>query len=476
MKLPSVNEQHIQKSFQNIIFQRFYQKMITKFSYFSMISLDLLQHYLTMLGGNITIPLLFAKPLCIEGDNVGLSEFISTIFFVCGIGTLLQSTVGVRLPIIQGASIAFLAPTVVLMSQPEWKCPYIDAENGKVSFLKFSVLSILDGETCGLINITDLPPYGSEGHKEIWKARLCQSPLSFDSRFVDGGSNIPGVNRIQRVTWVILKYVGPLSIAPTIALISLPVMGDIADVAANHWYIALTCFVIFIICAMVFSWVLCYILTVTNVFPSEKGQWGYPARTDIKLDALDNSQWFRVPYPGQWGMPTVSIAGVVGMLSAVLASMIESVGDYIACARLSGAPPPPTYAINRGCGTEGLIVIISGMWGSGPGLTSYSENIGAIAITKVGSRRVVQYTSVILLILGCLGKFGALFVTIPLPVIGGILLVTLGMVVSVGLSNLQFVNMSSSRNITILGTSLFFGLAFPHWIKNHPTAIATVRF
>ena len=50
----------------------------------------------------------------------------------------------------------------------------------------------------------------------------------------------------------------------------------------------------------------------------------------------------------QWGWPTCSLAGVFGMLSGVIAGIIESVGDYYACARLSGAPPPPVHAINRG--------------------------------------------------------------------------------------------------------------------------------
>ena len=51
---------------------------------------------------------------------------------------------------------------------------------------------------------------------------------------------------------------------------------------------------------------------------------------------------------GQWGLPTVSSAGVFGMLAGVLASMIESVGDYYACARMCQVPPPPTHAVNRG--------------------------------------------------------------------------------------------------------------------------------
>jgi len=51
---------------------------------------------------------------------------------------------------------------------------------------------------------------------------------------------------------------------------------------------------------------------------------------------------------GQWGVPTVNSAAVLGMIAGVLPSMIESVGDYYACARLAGAPPPPVHAINRG--------------------------------------------------------------------------------------------------------------------------------
>ena len=82
-------------------------------------------------------------------------------------------------------------------------------------------------------------------------------------------------------------------------------------------------------------------------------------------------------------MPTVSVAGVFGMLAGVLSSLVESVGDYYACARLSGAPPPPTHAMNRGIGTEGIGCLIAGLVGSGNGTTSYSENIGAIGITKV---------------------------------------------------------------------------------------------
>lgn len=86
-------------------------------------------------------------------------------------------------------------------------------------------------------------------------------------------------------------------------------------------------------------------------------------------------------------MPTVSLAGIFGILAGVISSMLESMGDYYACARLSGAPPPPKHAINRGIGVEGIGCLLAGAWGTGNGTTSYSENVGALGITKVSVTR-----------------------------------------------------------------------------------------
>ena len=71
------------------------------------------------------------------------------------------------------------------------------------------------------------------------------------------------------------------------------------------------------------------------------------------------------------------------MLTGLLASLIESVGDYHACGRLSGARPPPKHAMNRGIAAEGIGVFVAGAFGCGIDTTAYGENIGAIGITKV---------------------------------------------------------------------------------------------
>ena len=112
--------------------------------------------------------------------------------------------------------------------------------------------------------------------------------------------------------------------------------------------------------------------------------------------------------------------------------------------------------------------MIAGVFGTGNGTTSYSENIGAIGLTRVGSRRVVQAGAVLMIALAVFGKFGALFTTIPQPIVGGMYCTMFGMIAAVGLSNLQFVDLNSARNLFILGFSLFMGLSMPVYCKANP--------
>ncbi|XP_045176439.2 solute carrier family 23 member 1-like [Mercenaria mercenaria] len=447
------------------------------------------QHYLTAFGSIIAVPIVLREYFCLDEDTVGLGELIGTIFFVSGIATLLQTTFGVRLPIVQGGTLSFIAPAVAIMLQPQWQCPYTEARKANESIVNFTAIG--------------LPDIGSDGHREIWMSRIreIQGAVMVASLFqiVVGFSGLLGI---------ILKFVGPLAVAPTITLIGMSLFSAAANKAAQQWWIALvTMFLVTlfsqflgkikipcmtgmdgrkckttklpvfdlfpILLAMVITWIICAILTATEVLPNIPGKWGYNARTDTKNYVLQQSEWFRFPYPGQWGAPTVSVASVFGMMAGVIASMIESVGDYYACARLSGAPPPPTHAINRGIGIEGIGCLLAGAIGTGNGTTSYSHNIGVIGLTKVGSRRVVQVGGVIMILLGCLGKIGGLFSTIPDPVIGGMFMITFGMITSVGLSNLQYVDLNSSRNLFILGVSLFFGFSMPNWMSANRDVIQT---
>ncbi|XP_069510445.1 solute carrier family 23 member 1 isoform X2 [Ambystoma mexicanum] len=436
-----------------------------------------LQHYLTCFSGTIAIPFLLAESLCVGKDQYTVSQLIGTIFTCVGITTLVQTTFGVRLPLFQASAFAFLVPAKSILALDKWKCPPEEEIYGNWTV-----------------------PLNTS---HIWQPRIreIQGAIIVSSvvEVVIGFVGLPGA---------LLSYIGPLTVTPTISLIGLSVFQAAGERAGSHWGISiLSLFLIIlfaqylrnvslcvpgykrgkgfklfriqifkmfpIIMAIMVVWLICYILTLTNVFPSNPSAPGYKARTDARGEIMSSAPWFRFPYPCQWGLPIVTVAGVLGMFSATLAGIVESIGDYYACARLAGAPPPPVHAINRGIFIEGLSCILAGLLGTGNGSTSSSPNIGVIGITKVGSRRVVQYGAGIMFILGTVGKFTALFASIPDPILGGMFCTLFGMITAIGLSNLQFVDMNSSRNLFVLGFSMFFGLALPNYLDSNPNAIDT---
>lgn len=188
-----------------------------------------------------------------------------------------------------------------------------------------------------------------------------------------------------------LRWIGPVTIAPVITAIGLGLYAVGFNGVSACWSLGLTqlftvvifsqylkffkiggikLFALFpVILAICVTWSLGAILTASDVWEE-----GNACRTDANRDILTESPWFRVPYPFQWGAPIFKGYAVVPMLGGMLASMIESIGDYFGCARLSGAPPPTPGIISRGLGSEGIGVLLAGLVGTTNGTTSYSEN------------------------------------------------------------------------------------------------------
>ena len=392
-----------------------------------------LQHYLTMFGSTVAIPLILAPAFGII-DPVEKGWLIATMFFVSGITTLLQTAFGNRLPIVQGGTFSFLAPTFAI---------------------------------CGMAALANAG----------WEVRMQHVQGA-----IIAGSLVEISVGASGIIGRLLRFVGPITIAPTIALIGLALFKFGAPEAGRHWPIGgLTILLIIlfsqylrqkhrtfelypILLAIVAAWIVSATLTTVGLFPE-----GHPSHTS--LDNLKNAPWFRIPYPFQWGFPQFGAAAFIGMLAGYIASMVESIGDYYACARLSGAPTPDKHVINRGITFEGIGCLVAGIFGTGNGTTSYSENIGAIGLTRVGSRRVVQAGAVIMILLGMVSKFGALFTTIPQPIVGGMYCAMFGMIVAVGLSNLQFVDLNSARNLFILGFAFFMGLSVPEYFAQQPMQV-----
>ena len=396
------------------------------------------QHYLTMFGSTVAIPLILKDPLGLADKPTELAMLIGTMFFISGVTTLLQTTLGNRLPIVQGGTFSFFAPTFAI---------------------------------CGMAAVA------SGGHEV--RLQHVQGAIIVGAIFeiIIGYTGLVGK---------LLRFIGPVTIAPTIALIGLALFKFGAPKAGTHWPIGgLTIVLIIllsqylrrshrifelfpILLAILTAYGVAALLTWTGTFPE-----GHPAY--VKTEAIANAPWFRIPYPFQWGLPSFSVAAIVGMLAGYVASMVESIGDYFAAARLSGAPTPDEKTINKGIGMEGVGCLIAGIFGTGNGTTSYSENIGAIGLTRVGSRRVVQMGAIMMLVLGMFSKFGALFVGIPDPIVGGMYCVMFAMIAGVGLSNLQFVDLNSARNLFIIGFAFFMGLSLPEYFAKPENLIDLVK-
>ncbi|XVF81576.1 hypothetical protein PTKIN_Ptkin15bG0166000 [Pterospermum kingtungense] len=212
-------------------------------------------------------------------------------------------------------------------------------------------------------------------------------------------------------------------------------------------------------------WVYSLILTAGGAYRDKPNTTQQSCRTD-RANLISTAPWFKFPYPLQWGPPTFPAGHSFAMMSGVLVSMAESTGAYKAASRLVIATPP-AYVLSRGIGWQGIGTLLDGLFGTGTGSTVSVENVGLLGLSRVGSRRVVQVSAAFMIFFSTLGKFGAVFASIPFPIFAALYCILFGLVASVGLSFLQFTNMNCMRNLIITGLSLFLGISIPQFFNEY---------
>lgn len=176
---------------------------------------------------------------------------------------------------------------------------------------------------------------------------------------------------------------------------------------------------------------------------------------DINLSSVGGAGWFMVPSPFKFGFE-LNWAIIIGMCLMAFISAIETVGDVSGIAK-GGANREATDAeITGATFADGLGSALAGVFGSLPN-TSFSQNVGLIAMTGVMSRHVVTIGGIFLIACGLVPKVGAVINTIPIQVLGGGVIVMFGMVAAAGASMLADVKWNS-RNMVIFGVALSVGL------------------
>ncbi|KAL0325410.1 UNVERIFIED_CONTAM: putative nucleobase-ascorbate transporter 10 [Sesamum radiatum] len=200
--------------------------------------------------------------------------------------------------------------------------------------------------------------------------------------------------------------------------------------------------------ALLFSiaivWMYAGILTWSGAFRKSKH---VSCRTDSS-GLIGGAPWFYVPFPFQWGPPTFRAGeAFAAMVASFVASIEVSTGSFISAARYGSATPVPPSVISRGVGWLGIGTLLHALFGSITGSTAT-----VLTPTYLGHGS---------------GKFGAIFASIPLPIMAGSYCIFFGYVSSVGLGFLQFCNLNSFRTKLVLGLSFFIGLSLPQYFREH---------
>ncbi len=368
-----------------------------------------IQHVLAMFASNVTPAIIIASVAGLAGADKVYMIQMAMVF--AGIATLLQTIgfgpVGARLPIMQGTSFAFV-PIMI----PIAKTAGIGAVFGATVI--GGIFHLLLGTVIGRIRNL-LPPL---------------------------------------VTGLVILTIG-LALIPVgikYAAGGVPLMGKEAFGSFQHWGLAL---VVIIVTLAIKFYVRGFASTAAVLLGLIAGYIVAAVFGMVDFGRVAGAAWFALPQPLKFGFD-VNAAAVIGMCLMAIVSAIETVGDISGITKGGAGREATDREISGGTMADGLGTAVAGLFGGLPN-TSFSQNVGLIAMTGVMSRHVVTIGAVFLVIAGVIPKVGAVIAAMPIAVLGGGVIMMFGMVASAGLNMLADVQMTR-RDMMILALSLSLGL------------------
>ncbi|KAL0545563.1 hypothetical protein IC582_015449 [Cucumis melo] len=401
------------------------------------------QHYVLTLGFSVLIPSLIVPQM--GGGDVEKAKVIQTLLFVSGLNTLFQSLFGTRLPVVVVGSYAYLIPTISIVLAKRY-ASLTDPQDRFIQSMQ-GIQGALIVASCFQMVM---------GFLGFWRNTV---------RFFSPLSVVPCVT----FTGLGLYHLGFPMLAKCVE-IGLPGLIIIVFISQYLPHLLKTKKPIYdrysVLFSIVIIWLYAQLLTSSTVYNHKPATTQKSCRTD-QAGLLSTAPWIYIPYPFQWGGPTFNAGEAFAMMAASVVSLFESTGTFFAASRYGSATPVPASIISRGSGWLGVGVLLNGMFGSVTGTCASVENAGLLALTRVGSRRVIQISAGFMIFFSVFGKFGALFASIPLPIIAALYCVFFGYVSSSGLGFLQFCNLNSFRTKFILGTSFFLGLSIPQYFREY---------
>ena len=183
----------------------------------------------------------------------------------------------------------------------------------------------------------------------------------------------------------------------------------------------------------------------------------------VDLHLLKDASWIGFSPDALTSLTTIpdfSLTSVLAIAPIALVVFIEHIGDITTNGAVVGKDFFKDPGISRTLLGDGIATIAAGFLG-GPANTTYGENTGVLAVTKVYDPSILRIAACYAIILGFIGKFGVMLQTIPVPVMGGVSIILFGMIASVGVRTLidAELNFSHSRNLVIASIIFVLGIA-----------------
>ena len=364
-----------------------------------------LQHMFAMFGATVLVP-------AITGLNV------STTLLFAGLGTLLFHLItGRKVPAFLGSSFAFLGAYGLVTAS---------GQNVPLTYSGFGVA------VAGLIYLVLAWLFKIFGTKKV------------------------------------MKFFPPIVTGPIIICIGLSLAGSAITNCATNWLVAIVAIAVVVIAnifgkgmikivPILLGVVASYVFAVI-VDPA--------ARANVAATVAE-AKWFGLPVI--WENTAFSIfnkdldvsmliTAVITIAPISLATIVEHVGDMCAISSTVGKNYVADPGLHRTLVGDGLATTVSALFG-GPANTTYGENTGVLALSKVYDPKVVRLAAVFAIVLSFCPKFAALIVAMPAATMGGVSLVLYGMISAVGVRNVveNQVDFTKSRNVLI--AAMIMGLA-----------------
>ncbi|MBQ9930985.1 MAG: uracil-xanthine permease [Firmicutes bacterium] len=373
-----------------------------------------IQHLFAMFGATILVPILV--------QSYGLPLSIQTTLFFAGVGTLFfHLCTRFKVPAFLGSSFAFLGGFATMGAMTSGMYEGMDPQ------LKLSY-------TLGGVVV----------------AGLLYLILALIVKAV-------GVKRVMR-------YLPPVVTGPIIICIGLILAPTAIDNASKNWLLAIIALVIIVICNLwgkgmikiipiLMAVVITYIIAIILHFAGMTNSDG----TDIMVfTEVVNSGWVGIP---EFTLAKFDLTAILVMAPIAIATMMEHIGDMSAISATVNKDLMEDPGLHRSLIGDGIATSISAMFG-GPANTTYGENTGVLAMSRVYDPRVIRIAAVFAILLGLLPKFSGVIGAMPTAIIGGVSFVLYGMISAIGIRNVveAKVDFTKSRNLIVAAVILVCGL------------------